>query len=301
MKRLALLIILALFAENIVAQSFYNRRIDRRWVASVGSGTAKYFGELANDGDLFQDTKWNFEVGLERRFQERISARVNLTVFQLKGSDAKAGNESRIPRNLSFTSWNTELSVVGIVQLFEEVGRYYQRPVFNPYIFLGIGATYYNPRTDIPAVDHDGNPLPGAGTMTSLRQYETELVKYSPVTLAFPMGVGIKLMITPMFNISANGGYRYTLSDYIDDVSTVHPGDAAFSDPLAAALSDRRPEVGRNPVPAGTQRGNPEKNDGYFIFSIRLDYYLPPQIFGSGNKSNNPYKRRRKAPRRRNP
>ncbi len=301
MKKLTFLIILTVVTETVLAQSFYNRRIDRRWVASAGTGTAKYFGELTNDGDVFQGTLYNIQGGLERKFNERISAMATLTFFQFRASDAKAADPGRIPRNLSFTSWNLELSVTGIIQLFPEVGRYYQRPVFNPYLFLGIGATYFNPMAEIPATDLNGNPFPDAGKKTSLRQYQTELVAYSPVTLVFPMGVGIKMMVAPQFNISVNGGYRYTLTDYLDDVSTVHPGAAAFSDPLAAALSDRGPEIGYGPRPAGSIRGNPEKNDGYFIFSIRLDYYLPPTtLFGGGNKGRGRYYKPKRG-KRRNP
>ena len=299
MKKLVLLLVLVVLAENLLAQSFYNRRIDRKWIASAGTGTAKYFGELTNDGDLFQNTQWNFEVGLERRFQERISARVNMTLFQLKGSDAEAGSESRAPRNLSFTSWNVELSVVGVIQLFPEMGRYYQRPAINPYLFLGIGATYLNPRAETPAEDHNGNAFADAGKMTSLRQHQTELVKYSPVTLAIPFGVGVKMMIAPPINISVNGGYRYTGSDYLDDVSTQHYDDSKFATPLAAALADRGPEVGVALRQEGSIRGSDKHNDGYFIFSMRIDYYLPPQMFGGGNKSK--YSKRRKAPKRRIP
>jgi len=300
MKKLIILVVLAVFAENAFAQSFYNRRIDRKWVASAGTGTAKYFGELTNDGDIIQGTLYNIEVGLERRFTDRISARGNLTFFQIQSSDIDAKDESRVRRNLSFKGANIELSATGIIQLFSEVGRYYQRPVINPYFFLGLGALYYNPRAEIPATYHDGSPIPEAGKMTSLRQYKTEFVNYSPVTLVIPFGVGVKMMIAPPLNVSINGGYRYTLSDYLDDMSTVHFDDADFGDPLAAALSDRRPELGLEPYAAGKKRGNPDKKDGYFLFSIRIDYYLPPQLFGSGNRANS-YNKRRKAPKRREP
>ena len=89
------------------------------------------------------------------------------------------------------------------------------------------------------------------------------------------------------------------MSDYLDDVSTQHYDDSKFSTPLAAALADRGPEVDAPLRAEGKIRGNPDRNDGYFIFSIRLDYYLPPQIFGSGNRSK--YNHRRKAPKRRIP
>jgi len=298
MKKLVLLVILALFAESLLAQSFYNRRIDRKWIASAGTGVASYFGELKNDGDIFQGTLYNIEVGLERRFTDRISARANLTFFQVKGSDAKAADveSGRIQRNLSFSSLNIELAAIGVIQLFPEVGRYYQRPLINPYIFLGVGAVYHNARAEIPVDDNYDNTFADAGKMTSLRQYRTELVDYSPVTMVIPFGVGVKMVIKPALNISVNGGYRYAFSDYLDDVSTEHPGDAAFSDPLAAALSDRRHELGLPSADPGKIRGNPDKNDGYFIFSVRVDYYLPSGVFGTGggrNKRNSRgYKRR---------
>lgn len=296
MKKLVFFVILALFTETVLAQSFYNRRIDRQWIASAGSGVASYFGELKNDGDIFHGTLYNIEVGLERRFNERISVRTNLTFFQTKGSDAISNAEGRVTRNLSFTSANLELAAIGVVQLFPEVGRYYQRPAINPYLFLGIGGVFFSASAVVPDTYHDGTPIPEAGQKKSLRQYRTEAVDYSPVTMVIPMGVGVKMMIQPALNVSVNGGYRYTFSDYLDDVSTVHVDDADFTDPLAAAFSDRGPEVGANPRPAGSVRGNPDRGDGYFIFSIRVDYYLPPQVFGSGGggRKNRGYKGRKR-------
>ena len=109
----------------------------------------------------------------------------------------------------------------------------------------------------------------------------------------------IKCILRPALNISVNGGFRYTFTDYLDDVSTQHYDDSKFSTPLAAALADRGPELDYALREEGNVRGNPETNDSYFIFSIRVDYYLPPNIFGSGNKSK--YNHRRKAPKRRIP
>jgi hypothetical protein len=283
MKKLVLLVIVALFTETVLAQSFYRRLIDRQWIASAGSGIAAYYGELKNPGAIFDGVMYNIEIGLEKSFTDRISAKANLTFFQVQGSDAKSASESRTPRNLSFRSSNLELAVIGIVQLFPEPGRYYQRKAINPYLFLGVGATYFRPSAIIPDEYNDGSRIPEAGTRTGLRKLNTEQANYSPVALVFPMGVGVKMMIKPALNISVNGGYRYALTDYLDDISTIHPGDAAFgSDQLAAAMSDRRHEIGRPSAAPGTQRGNSDKKDGYFILSVRVDYYLPPQIFGSG-------------------
>ncbi|MCB0540873.1 MAG: hypothetical protein KDE33_25390, partial [Bacteroidetes bacterium] len=200
------------------------------------------------------------------------------------GDDKDASSEGRQVRNLSFVGNNIELSAVGVVQLFEEKGRYYQRPLVNVNVFAGLALLYFNPKAEIPATDHNGNAFADAGKMTSLRQYQTEQVKYGPVTLAIPFGLGVKMKISPFFNIGVNGGYRYTLTDYMDDISTVYPGTATFTDPLAQALSDRRPEIGLPTVPAGSRRGNPNNKDGYVLVNLHVEYYLPSDLL-NGNKS----------------
>lgn len=288
MKKILILLFLASIGSELSAQSFYNRRIDRRWVASLGTGTAKYFGDLANSGDIFQSTRYNLEGGLEYRFTSRVSARAALTYFRIHGDDKDASSDGRAVRNLNFIGNNLELSAVGLVQLFEEKGRYYQRPIFNANIFAGLALLYFQPKTDVPATDHNGNSLPDAGKMVGLRQYQTELVSYSPVTLAIPFGVGVKMKISPFLNIGVSGGYRYTLTDYLDDISTVYPGSAAFSDPLAQALSDRRPEIGLPVLEEGHIRGNPDNKDGYFMFSVRVEYYLSQNIFGGSQNRRSP-------------
>ena len=58
--------------------------------------------------------------------------------------------------------------------------------------------------------------------------------------------------------------YRFTFTDYLDDVSTVYIDPNSFTDPIARELADRRPELGLEPASAGDKRGNPDKNDGYF-------------------------------------
>ena len=102
--------------------------------------------------------------------------------------------------------------------------------------------------------------------------------------MVIPVGGGAKIMATPFLNITVSGAYRFTFTDYLDDVSTVYPGIAAFSDPLAAAMSDKRFELDGQVAQPGAKRGNPDNKDGYFVLSIRADYFLPPNIFGSSNK-----------------
>ncbi len=287
MKKFILFILFSAFSLQLFSQSFYSRRVERQWVASFGTGTAKYFGDMANSGELFKNSKWNIEAGLERRINSRFSARASLTVFQLKGDDKFADDEGRKQRNLSFTTTAFEFSTVGIIQLFEDGARYYQRKPFNAFLSAGIGVLYYIPKGLSTNTYHDGSVNPSAGKMIPLRALQTEQVQYSPITLTVPIGGGIKIMANPFLNLVIAGAYHFTFTDYLDDMSTVYPGISSFDNPLAAAMSDKQFEFNGGTRPAGAVRGNPNKNDGYFVLSIRADYFLPHRLLGSKSRSGN--------------
>ena len=293
MKNLILLLITITFSTQLFSQSFYSRKVDRKLVASIGTGTAKYFGDMANPGELFKGAKWNIEGGLEYRIDSRFSARASLTAFQFKGGDEFADDEGRKVRNLSFTTTAFELAGTGTVQLFADGARYYQRKPINVFLLAGVGVTWYVPKGISTNTYHDGSPNPSAGKMVTLRNLKTEQVKYSPFTVAIPIGGGVKMMTTPFLNITVSGAYRFTFTDYLDDMSTVYPGIEAFEDPLAAAMSDKRFELDGVVQKTGAIRGNPDKNDGYFIISFRADYFLPPLSLG-GNKRKSPSRRKSK-------
>jgi len=282
MRALRVFFILALFLfpELLHAQSFYAIRRERSLIVLGGLGTSTYFGELANPRDYI-DAKPSVTAGLQYFFTNRISARAELTYFQLSGDDAKADESSRKKRNLSFVSNNIEFNAVGIIQLSPHGQRFYQRPKINFYGFAGIGLLYFNPKTEYQ------------GKKVALQPLQTEGVKYSRFTPVVPYGLGAKLMLGSFLSVSLEGGYRKVFTDYLDDVSTVHKDPASFSDPVAAALADRRPEIGLPAVAPGAQRGNPGKKDGYLLLNVKLEYYLPGNIFGNSNKR--PYKNKRKA------
>lgn len=281
MKNLFVIIILVGFLPELgFGQSFYAVRKERSLILVGGIGTSTYFGELANPGDYW-DSKPTINVGLQYYVTNRISIRSELTWFQLRGDDAKADESSRQKRNLSFFSNNLEFNAVGTIQLSPHGQRFYQRSKLNFYGFAGIGLLYFNPKTEYQ------------GENVTLQPLQTEGVKYSRVAPVIPYGLGARIMLNPFLNVSLEAGYRKVFTDYLDDVSTVHKDPLSFSDPVAAALADRRPEIGLPTVPAGTQRGNSGKDDGYMLLTAKIEYYLPGDIFG--NSSRKLYKNKRKA------
>lgn len=259
-----------MFAE---AQSFYTIRRNRNLLVSIGTGTASYKGELVNPGEMGV-LKPNIAIGAEYYFTSRISARTELTWFQLSGDDAKA-DDDRKSRNLSFQSNNIELSAVGVLNLSPMGIRFYQRSQLNLHAFAGIGMVYFNPKAKYQGEWHALQPL------------QTEGVKYSRLQPVVPVGLGVRIKLDPFLNLLLEGGYRITFTDYLDDISVRrYPDPALLSSDLSRALSDRRVEIGTqpsNPQTVGV-RGNPDENDGYFIANVTIQYYLPTEIFKSAQR-----------------
>ena len=276
-------LIVGLLASDLAsAQSFFAMRRGRSLILTVGTGTSSYFGELANDGDYLQANP-NFHAGFQYYLTRKISVRAEVSWFQLSGSDSKASVESgRNGRNLSFSENNFEISAVGMYNLYPQGRSFYQRPAFNIYGFAGIGLLYFNPTTMYQ------------GQKYQLAPQHTELVSYSRVTPVIPMGLGVRFKVGPFANISIEGGFRKTFTDYLDDVSTVHHVGTKYPNALAYALSDRRPEIGLAVKEEGAIRGNPKTDDAYILYSVKLEYYLPVNFF-QGDRGQKTFKSKRKA------
>lgn len=280
-KKLATLALLFfMLAEMAQAQSFYSRNRNRYWVIGGGFGIGSYYGDLNNPGDIIDFTP-DATFNLRYNFNRNISVGANISWFMLRGDDTEAtAGTGRDLRNLSFTSHNFELSVVGYYDFIPSGLRFYQRPVASPYAFAGVGFAYYNPRAEYE------------GSWYALRPLQLEGNAYSAITPVVPLGFGVRFRATPFLNITLEGGYRITFTDYLDDVSTVYQDPSTFTDPIALALSDRRPEIGLPRKEAGAIRGNPEKNDGYFLASIKVEYFLSGSLFG-GDRFNRSIRQRR--------
>jgi hypothetical protein len=288
MRKLILLLVTvfvsALLPQTVSAQSFYAMRQQRDLIFSFGVNSSTYYGDLKSDKDVF-DLKPSLSLGAQYYFTDRIGARAELSWISLSADDSKSGEEGKIGRNLSFKTTGYEFAVTGVVNLLSQGTRYYQRPVINPYGFIGIGALYFNPKAELN------------GTKYALQPLQTEGVDYSRVTMIIPYGLGARVKVSPFLNVCIEAGWRKTFSDYIDDVSTVYADPATLKNDLARQLADRRWEIGKSPMTAGKKRGDPSNDDAYMLLAAKFEYYLPVRI-GSGqnklyNKKRKSYYRRR--------
>jgi len=278
-----------------------------------------YYGDLSPSPSSFSTdlsyTKPGFGISYTHRFGPRYSLMGQYMIASVKGADSDSADPNdlnngiyRYKRNLSFRNQIHELSVVGIFDLFENQQTYMSRVKWTPYAYIGLALFMHNPQAIVPATDLQGNALPDAGNYVDLQPLGTEgqnaqlattdanygIQPYSLVQMAIPFGLGARFRLTDVLDLSAEVGFRYTFTDYLDDVSANYVDLTKLSGPLAQSLSYRTNELyggnPPNPQPSGipgvnveagygsehpdNKRGGKKDNDIYMVTSIRLTYII---------------------------
>ncbi|MEP2670807.1 MAG: DUF6089 family protein [Cyclobacteriaceae bacterium] len=280
-----------------------------------------YYGDLAPRPQRVSTdisfTRPGIGLSFIHRFGPRYSLKGEFMYATIKGSDADSADPGdldngiyRYQRNLSFRNRIKELSVVAVFDLFENQSTYISRVRWTPYAFLGVAAFHHNPQAQAPATDLNGNPLAQAGQWVDLRPLGTEgqnatlldtdvnsgIEPYKQIQFAIPFGIGARFRLNEVMDLWADIGFRYTFTDYLDDVSQNYVDLGVFgNDELARAMSYRTNELGPPPNPntyvardgqtytvqAGygsefrdNLRGSKSDRDIYMVTSIRLSIIL---------------------------
>jgi hypothetical protein len=221
-------------------------------------GYALYYGDLCDKIECFSPDPL-LGVGVLYRtpwLSERLYARMEFNYFRMS-----IKNDVYPTRNLSFRSGNMDMFFAGHFSFMPYEKNFRRRYKFEPYIFAGFGMTYYNPRTELN------------GEWYTLRDIQTEGVKYSPVTFQVVYGGGVKYNLDINWTIFLELGYHVTFTDYLDDVSS-----ASYADPSTLSSTTAQQLSYRATEPVRT-RGNPEKNDGYFNMNFKVAYTFSSQNF----------------------
>jgi hypothetical protein len=279
-----------------------------------------YYGDLAPKPSRFSTdisfTRPAIGASFLHRFGPRYSVLGQLMLGTLRGSDAESANKDdltngfyRYKRNLSFRNNIKELSVTFIFDLFKNDGNYISRVTWTPYAFVGIAGFISQPQAQAPATDLNGNALPEAGKWVNLRPLGTEgqystlqqgdanygIKPYSQFQVGIPFGLGARLRLTETLDLWADIGFRYTFTDYLDDVSRNYVDLGVLKSPLAQAMSYRTGELklpsstngydgrdgkhytvepGYGQEGIGNMRGGKNQNDIYMVTSIRITHII---------------------------
>jgi hypothetical protein len=266
---------LALFAQNSIVQE---------GEFGVGIGAAHYFGDLNTKAKLNRP-KLAAGIFFRKNFGNYIAMRVSGSYAQLGYSDVyNTHNEYMNRRNLSFNTNVWELGLQGDFNFYRFMpGDPDFR--FTPYVTFGISAFNYDPYAYLNGQKYFLRTLGTEGqAIDSLHRNP-----YSSMAIAFPFGVGVKYSINDRINIGFEVVYRFTNTDYLDDVSTTYVDPSLFppnpdgSLSTAYLLSDRSYETGERIGIKGRERGNSQNKDNFvtamFYISFNLQSYKCPSAF----------------------
>ena len=271
-----------------------------------GSSEAKAF---LLDMDI-QSTSFLTNFSYLYYLKNDISLRACLTYAKISGDDALSGDKFRANRALNFNTTIIELGgLIEYTLIKEKSGNKFglknssgifgalKNPIqFGVYLFAGIGGFYYDPWGTNNFLNSNGD-IVGDGKKYRLRELHTEGQgfeggpgqfneantgkrgsTYKKFAVCIPLGFGIKKSFSNTFGINLEASYRFTNTDYLDDVSsnyydrdklkteiTILYGEDVGND--AYIMSGTETGAGTNP---GEKRGNPSSNDSYMFLTISV-------------------------------
>ena len=241
----------------------------------IFAGTSSYYGDLQQN--LFPAQGYRASGGLLYKYfiHPNIGFRFGATYASLYGADSLSESKAIKNRNLNFQTNLFEVHSAIEVNLlpvdFDEFK-------ISPYVFAGLALFYYNPYT----LGQDAEKIylrPLSTEGQGLRQYPGRKV-YSLVNAGVPLGGGIKTLIGKKVLLSAEIGFRYTATDYLDDVSTTYVNmDTLFRYKGKQSVdlsfrSDELPNWDGNYPNDKFVRGDNMKKDWYWFAGINVAIYF---------------------------
>ncbi|WP_315818759.1 DUF6089 family protein [Paraflavitalea speifideaquila] len=285
MNKLAVVIFLILGVSLVEPASAQWEAIRQEGEFGISVGAAHYFGDL-NTRAKFNRPKLAVGAFFRKQFGNYIGLRVAAHFAQLGYSDVyNTHNEYQRKRNLSFNSNIFELALQGDFNFFKFVpGDPYHS--FTPYVTMGVGVFSYDPYAYLNGQKVFLRPLGTEGQGLNIPGYE-DRKPYNTMAICLPLGVGIKYALNDRMNIGLEVVYRFTTTDYLDDVSKTYVGLDNFAKlpdnslSQAALLQDRSYETSPERIGlAGRQRGFAKQKDQYVLaeltFSFNLTSYRCP-------------------------
>ncbi|HQX96307.1 MAG TPA: DUF6089 family protein [Chitinophagaceae bacterium] len=242
----------------------------------IGLGSGHYFGDLNTRASLNRP-KMAASVFFRKNLGNYIAVRLGASYAQLGYSDKYNDfNKQMFTRNLSFNSNVWELSLQGDFNFFRFMPGEPDYS-FTPYITFGAGIFTYDPYAYLRDEKILLRPLNTEGQGSTLYP---DRKPYSSMAISIPFGGGIKYAFNDRINIGFEVLYRFTNTDYLDDVSTTYVDQAVFppnpdgSPSNALLLSDRSYELGAPIGIPNRQRGNSKQKDHFVTAMFHVTFNL---------------------------
>ena len=240
------------------------------------AGFMGYQGDLKNG--VLSQMRFMGAIGAQYDLTEHLSARSYVTYGKLQADDSR-GTAAMRERNLNFQSKLLDWEVGAQYNFFSLNDRWW-----TPYIALGVGLFHFNPYTK----DAGGNKVLLQPLSTEGQGILPGVQPYKRTQFSIPLAFGGTYSTGEDTRVGIEFGYRKIFTDYLDDVSNAYVDASALEGARgtkAVELAWRSDEVTGQPYPAaGTGRGNPKNNDGYYYiavtFTIRYWFDKYKQVAG---------------------
>jgi len=239
------------------------------------AGVSNYHGDLQDK--WFPDNGYRPNVGVFYKYfmNPRVGIRLGANYSKITAADSLSDIAVKQLRNLRFESKLFEMHAGLEINLLP-VDR--ERAKVSPYIFGGLSVFYFNPYTDgMNGEKVMLRPLSTEGQ--GMSQYP-DRKNYSNINVALPFGGGMKFFIGKTLMLTTELGFRYTATDYLDDVSKSYVNqNELFQDRgrQSVDLSFRGDELIGQKVPYpdyGYQRGDSKANDWFWYGGLTLAVYF---------------------------
>lgn len=238
----------------------------------LGAGGVFYQGEL-NDHDYTHTDLINtqFSVGIGYNPNNNLAFQFHFMHGKLTGADSLSDRRGARLRNLSFQSNVDEFSFRTEYKLFAT----WKKRFINPFAYAGAGVFWFRPKADFDGTLIELQPL---GTEGQFIQTDDDDYNkpYNLVQGSGILGAGIYFRLSDYTKLRFDAAVHLTLTDYIDDVSSVYPDSlglaTAPNGSTAILLSDRN-DNGVFPKD-GNLRGNESNKDSYVHFGIGIEINL---------------------------
>ena len=194
---------------------------------------ALFIGSSNNSGDLVKkayeagNTKFGWGLSVKNNITPKIGVRGNIWFSTIQADETIYS--TRKSRGFSSKGPITELSITGEwAPLYKEKthGDEFKRR-FSPYIMGGLGLALFNPSTNYNQGNH-------SDVMEAL--IKEDMASSDKITLAIPVGGGIKFDLTEKVELAIEFGYRFTTTDYLDGVSQSGDPDKTDTYEFAGAI-----------------------------------------------------------------
>lgn len=221
MKRLILLIcLLGTMNSSLFAQP-------EKWELGVLLGLANYQGDVVPpQAFTLQENNFAYGLFIRHNINSNLAARLNLLSANISGDefnfDERKNRAFNFKSSILEISGQVEWDILGHKRYRKEKveneemsmdstqTRYKFKKTFSPYLFAGLGAVIFDPKTDF-----------SRNTIASLedRIASDKSADFSQVQLTVPVGMGLKYDLSHRVQLGGEVGFRTAFTDYLDGIS----------------------------------------------------------------------------------